>query len=348
MALLGRDGILELSREWPDALALSPEAVNSNGSITILDQAFWAGDRIILAAADGIPIDFNGDGYADCPEGHGIYRGSIYTLGPARNFYTGAETNENGPHYQATDGVPYYNTAATTGLTTSFDGYMSRDLLDRVLFFGSAVSAFNGAGSDQYILGKVKVANFVVAPYFNSTPYRNGVVDAANTIKQLTLPSNEQPLKAVITVPSILTTTAADPANRGWLFQAYLQGWALNVDASSLDMTAIGETFGEATKALVKGSGSMNFVFEHIAQLAAQDPLVLLQLVLLTQQGSKATAKFYLMKDRTGGCEALSGTIYYLCDILLTGTSLDMRADSLVSGSTEFVVTGTIKLEIES
>ena len=139
--------------------------------------------------------------------------------------------------------------------------------------------------------------------------------------------------------------------------QGYMQSLALDVDASNLDMTAIGETFGENTKALVRGAGSMQFIFENIASLTQQDPLVLLRLVLLTQQGAKASAKFYLMQDREDGvCENLDaqagsqvgGTIYYETDILLTNSRLNLRADAIVDGSTDFVATGTIALRVRS
>jgi hypothetical protein len=101
MPILGHGGIIELSREWPPPLALSNEAYKLNSKlIDIGVDAYWTGDKLQFSSANGIPVDLNGDGYADCPEGHGIYRGSIYQLGPARDFYKGPETNENGPHYQ--------------------------------------------------------------------------------------------------------------------------------------------------------------------------------------------------------------------------------------------------------
>jgi hypothetical protein len=139
----------------------------------------------------------------------------------------------------------------------------------------------------------------------------------------------------------ILTVT---PDKRGWYFQAFIRDWALNIDASTLDMTAIGETFGEATKALVRGAGSMSFILEHMLKAQAQDPLALLRLVLLTQDGSKASAKFYLMKDReAASCSDLTqlgGTVYYQTDILFSSSQLNVRATDMIEGSTDFVATG--------
>lgn len=354
MPLLGRDGIVEFSREWPAPLALDPSALNVNNTITIQEPYFWNGDRVFVACANGVPVDFNDDGYADCPEGHGIYRGSIYALGPARDFYTGPETNEDGPHYQASDAVPYYNTEATTGFTTILDAYMSRDLLDRVKLWSSLTSSLNGTGSDGVLIRPVKIGNIVFARYDEDNTYRTAVINAAASIVNLELPETEQPLSTVISLPPIFATIADSPESRSWIIQAQLQNWALDLDASSLDMTAIGETFGENTKALVKGAGSLGFVLEHQGNTATfQDSLTLLRLVLLTQQGSKASAKFYLVKDKSAAvCQnspsrnTLGGTIYYETDILLTNSRINLTADTYITGSTDFVATGLISLKI--
>lgn len=352
MALLGRGGILELSREWPDALALEPTAINisqSMISITIQDDRYWTGDRVWIAAAGGLPIDVNGNGFADCPEGHGIYRGSFYALGPARSFYTGPETNENGPHYQASDAVGYYNTNASTGFTTITSAYIHRDILDRIRLFSTEIDSYNEATTNEIPIRRVASGNFVIAPYSTAAGYQAAITSAANSIRPLDLPETEQLLSSVITLPPVFASTADSPEARGWRFQGMLREWAMDLDASALDMTAIGETFGESTKALVKGAGSLQFVMEHMLKAAQQDPLTLLRLVLLTQQGSKSSARFYVMRDRDpSGCGQLGGNIYYECDILLSSSRLNLRADNMVEGSADFVITGTINLKVES
>jgi hypothetical protein len=78
MALFGNGGTLELSREWPKPMALRPSAIGYGLSpirIEFGNQDYWTGDQIIFACASGLPFDQNGDGYADAPDGHGIYRG---------------------------------------------------------------------------------------------------------------------------------------------------------------------------------------------------------------------------------------------------------------------------------
>lgn len=348
MPILGRGGILEFSREWPEPLALTQEAVNTD-SITIQDSRFWAGDRILVAAAGGVPFDLNGDGYADCPDGHGIYRGSFYALGPARAFYTGPETNEDGPHYQASDAVAYYNTAATTGLSTLASGYITRDLLDRIKLWSSQASGLNGGGADPIPIRRVAFGNFALARFSSNAAYQAALVSAAAAIAPLQLPEIEQPLADVISLSPAFATIADDADARGWLIQGLLEEWALDVDAASLDMTAIGDTFGEAVKALVRGAGSLRFIVDLQSIAGQQDSTTLLRLVLLTQQGAKTAVKFYLLRNRAQGpadSALLPGSIYYETELLLTNSRINLRADDMVEGTTDFVATGRIDLRV--
>ena len=529
MALLGNGGILELSREWPEPMALTRDAISYTTTPVRIDLGnddFWTGDRILFTSANGIPLDLNGDGYADCPEGHGIYRGSIYELGPARDFYDGPETNENGPHYRvehlgidssqinnsplpatltvnasnfktgdrvifaSTTGVPidfngdgyadcpsglgvyagsywqvgpardhtttendpyyqtgddtaaFYNSNAATGLTTNFtayivkdannrvrfysapgagateyvilpadcgnivlskyqdtagyaaavadaaadiadfvlspteqaledliplpsllnffyynrpedtgfstqfDAYIEQDALGRIRLYNTEIGAHNADSTAAKTLRRVDCGNFIVSRYSELPTYTAALNSAANSIKPLTLPSTSQPLSDIITVPAAITSTADDPALRGWLFQADLQEWALDIDAANLDMTAIGETFGENTKALVRGAGSLQFLVDHKPVSQGQDTLALMRIVLLTQQGCKSNAKFWLYKDRDNRCGRISGSLYYQCDILLTNTRINTRADQIIAGTTDFVATGEIAIKI--
>lgn len=528
MAILGNGGILELSREWPEPMALSPDAISYTSTpvrIELGNDGYWTGDRILFTAAGGIPFDLNGDGYADCPDGHGIYRGSIYELGPARGFYDGPEVDENGPHYLAkplaidssqinisplpasltvnapdfrtgdrvifasASGVPvdidgdgyadcpdglgvyagsiwqigparahvannnapyyvieddtaFYNTAAATGLTTSFTAYMVKDPSNRVRFYDSTepdateyvilpadcgnivlskykdldgyeqavidaaaaiadltidpteqsledlislppifgfsyynrpedtgfATQFNGYIT-QDVLGRISIysaeigahnadiesaeafrrvdfGNFIISRYSELPDYTTALNDAANTIKPLMLPSASQLLSEVIDVPDIISSTANDPTLRGWLFQADLREWALDIDAANLDMTAIGETFGENTKALVRGAGSLQFIVEHQVVNSSQDSFALLRLALLTQQNCKSNAKFYLYKNRNERGSLVNGSAYYGCDVLLTNTRLNIRADDVIAGTADFVATGEIAIRV--
>lgn len=340
MALLGNGGILELSREWPEPMALAPAAI-SGDTISLGNPDYWTGDRVVFAAADGLPLDLNGDGYADCPGGHGIYYGSIYDLGPARVHVTAADDD----YYQASDAVAFYNTAATTGLTTLASGYIRMDALDRAKVYTTEIAAHNGDAGQLISFSSVKINNLVWARYSNSGTYTSAVTSAANSIKPLTLPSDSQPLADVITVPAGFAAISGDPDQRGWLIQCDLTEWALDIDADNLDMTAIGETFGEHTKALVRGAGTMQFQVENRVIAGEQSSSTLLRLVLLTQQYCRSSAKFYLYKDRIGTAEEVGGNAFYECTLLLSKSKVNVRAGDLISGSADFVATGEIALK---
>ena len=306
MAVLGSGGVLDISREIPDAMALTAARLNA-GSISLANQAYWAGDRIIIAAAGGVPFDVNGDGYADCPDGHGFYRGSIWASGPPLEFYAGSET-DNAPFYRALayndtlitqssdflttqsgdtflmsvgeeNDEEVYSTPATVGLTTQIDGYMSRDVLDRIKLWTTEGAAHSETGTEKPLIA-VKPSNFIIAHYDSDSTYTSAIDTAANSIQPLSLPDSEQRLESVITLPAGFSVVCE---NRDWKLQCDLEEWVMSIDASNLDTTAIGETFGEHVKSLVRGAGSLQFLAEHSSVDTEQDGLALLRLVLLTQ-----------------------------------------------------------------
>ena len=372
MAVLGTGGLLEISREVPEAMALSYQRLNIGSTpytITFASPSYWQGDRIILAADGGLPIDLNGDGYADCPDGHGIYRGSIWMLGPSKAWYTGAQTDDapfyNEPSSQLTtqstnnlitqssnnlvgrtglgDLQDFYNTAATTGLTEQTDGYMSRDLLDRIRLWTTEAAAHTQSGTEKAFLN-VKPKNLVVASYLNNASYAAAIDSAIASIADLFI-NGEVVLSTIVALPSGFNVICAD-ANREYKLQAYLQKWVLSLDASNLDTTAIGQTFGENVKSLVRGAGSIDFMADHRATAGEQDTLALLRLVMLIQNQCNTKAKFYLYKNRNEADPQIDGSVYYECEILLTNSNLNTTAGDITTGTADFVATSEIDLKV--
>ena len=335
MAVLGSGGILEISREIPDAMALTAARLNA-GSISLANQSYWAGDRIIIAAAGGVPFDVNGDGYADCPDGHGMYYGSAWTLGPSRDSLTTSFYTSGG------DSGDFYNTASTTGLATQIDGYMSRDVLDRIKLWTTEGAAHSETGTEKPLIA-VKPSNFIIAHYDSDSTYTSAIDTAANSIQPLTLPDSEQRLESVITLPAGFNVVCE---NRDWKLQCDLEEWVMSIDASNLDTTAIGETFGEHVKSLVRGAGSLQFLAEHSSVDTEQDGLALLRLVLLTQNQCNTKARFHIYKNRSAPSPRIDGSVYYECDILLTNTRLNTRATEVIAGTADFVATSEIKLKV--
>ena len=335
MAVLGSGGILEISREIPDAMALTAARLNV-GSISLANQAYWAGDRVIIAAAGGVPFDANGDGFADCPDGHGMYFGSKWALGPSRTllttrFYTSGGGSDD-----------FYSTPENTGLATRIDGYISRDVLDRIKLWTTEGAGHSETGTEKPFF-KVKTSNLIIAHYSDDASYTSAIDAAANTIQPLTLPDSEQRLASVITLPAGFNVVCE---NRDWKLQCDLEEWVMSIDASNLDTTAIGETFGEHVKSLVRGAGSLQFLAEHSYVNTEQDGLALLRLVLLTQNQCNTKARFYIYKNRSAASPRISGSVYYECDILLTNTRLNTRATEVIAGTADFVATSEIKLKV--
>lgn len=332
MALLGNGGILELSREWPEPMALAPEAINYTTSITLGNEDYWTGDRVLLHFPDGTPY---GEGN---PSGRGMYYGGIWELSAAKQHVTALDDQ----YYQADDAELFYDNSA---IDTTTNGYIRIDALGRIRLFTSEIAAHNLITADEILLKAIQTGNFVLARYSANSTYTNAVIAAANSIKPLTLPSDSQELAEVITPPAGLAAISGDPDQRGWLIQCDLTDWAMDIDADNLDMTAIGETFGEHTKALVRGAGSLQFQVENKVVAGEQSSTTLLRLVLLTQQYCRSSAKFYLYKDRVAAADTIGGNAFYECTLLLNKSKVNVRAGELITGSADFVATGEIGLK---
>lgn len=374
MAVLGSGGVLEISREIPNAMALTPARLNV-GSISLANQSYWSGDRVILAAEDGVPFDVNGDGYADCPDGHGSYRGSIWAPGIVLAFYTGDLTDGSDFYHalinaeflvtQSGDNIvtqqdedtlitneeieeefSKYNNENNTGLTKQFDGFINRDLLDRIKFWTTEAAGHSGSGTEKPLL-RVKPGNFIITKYDDDPAYVQAINSAVAAIKPLTLLDSEVTLKSAISLPAGFDVLC-DDANRDWKLQCDLEEWILSIDASNLDVTAIGETFGENIKSLVRGAGSLQFLAENKNVSNEEDGLSLLRLVLLTQNQCNTKARFYIYKNRNEQAPRVNGSVYYECEILLTNTRLNTRATELIAGTADFVATSEIKIKVAS
>jgi hypothetical protein len=335
MALLGYGGILDISREWPEPMALAFEAINLNSSprtISLGNENYWTGDRVLFNFPSGSPYD------QGSPGGRGMYFGGIFELSNAKQHVTALDDE-----YYKTDNTALFYDNGTPETVTS--GYIRIDALGRIRLFTTEIAAHNLLTENEILLKAIRTENFVVARYSENSIYTTALTTVGNSIVPLTLPSDNQELKTVINPPAGLDAISNDPAERGWLFQADLQEWALDIDAANLDMTAIGETFGENTKSVVRGAGSLQFLVEHRPTDEGQDSLALLRLVLLTQKGCKSNARFWLYKDRDANCGRISGSVYYQCDLLLTNSRINTRADQLIVGSTDFVATGDIEVK---
>jgi hypothetical protein len=59
MSLIGKDGIIQLARSYPDPIVLPPSALDiANSRFTINSTAFWPGDEVILIHSGGTKTGF--------------------------------------------------------------------------------------------------------------------------------------------------------------------------------------------------------------------------------------------------------------------------------------------------
>lgn len=138
---------------------LTPASLEQAGGqwrLSLDDNAWWSGDRVRLTAPAGIPLDLNGDGYADNPTGHRMY-GPEPVAGPTtlhREF-------DMGPMYRGNN-EKFYEDSETTGLTTEAVVYLRRDQLDRATFYSSEFGAINGSTAGLLPLAPVVFGELTV------------------------------------------------------------------------------------------------------------------------------------------------------------------------------------------
>lgn len=133
-----------------------------------------------------------------------------------------------------------------------------------------------------------------------------------------------------------------------FLIQAQIVDWSLNLTNSEIDTTSLGEEFGDAIKTgVVSGGGSLNFLVERtISNTVSEDSTILMNLLLSSGIGSKASAEFWMIRNRPeDNCGILEkGSLYYTTDILITNSVINTTVDRLINGTIEFVTVGEIQL----
>lgn len=344
MAVLGVGGELQLTREAPAALVLSPYAIDgASNTIAVRDNAYWTGDFIRLTCANGLPIDTASNG-PDAPNGYAMYFGSRWYRGYNKQHVTSADANYYQPVEEDSD--DFYARPEVTGLTTALTYFIYRDQLDRLSFYATRDQALAGSTANRIDLFDVDITSFIISAAGNST-YNTELDNAADDIQNFTPPEDGE-----LSLDTIVDVTL-DPVdslnNSAWLVQAQLREWTLNLSAPEVDTTALGERFGDSVKSIITGGGQMDFLIERRVEAAdAQEPSVLLNLLLLTQRGSKAKAKFYMIQDRAARFGLLPGSLYYETELLVTSEAINVRPDDIIAGSLDFVTVGDIKLRMAS
>ena len=341
MAVLGQFGIVELSREWPAPTALADERLQRGAtpSLDLTDQAFQSGDEVLLVCLRGVPLGIGISGAAPCPDGHAFWTGGATAVGPALT----ARTANNG-FWSANSALPFWESATTVGFQQTTTAYIHRDELDNVRFYSTELNAINGGSTGLIPLRSVSPGPMLILPASAAAGYNAAALQLLQAISGLDIPDGEQPAENLATVPEILTDTAADVEQRGWLKQCDLTSWVFEMDAGTLDEGAISEAFGESAKGIVRGAGAFDGEIDHSYVSGEQSGMGMLKLMLLTQQGSKARARFQLVEQRSASLPLVSERVFYETDILLGKTTVNASATDVITMSAQFIATGRIRL----
>jgi hypothetical protein len=341
MAVLGQFGIVELSREWPAPTALADERLQRGAtpSLDLSDLAFQSGDEVLLVSLRGVPLGIGTSGAAPCPDGHAFWTGGATAVGPAL-----AARTAGGGFWSADPSLPFWESTTTTGFQQTATAYIHRDEMDDVRFYSTELNAINGGNTGLIPLRNVSPGPMLILPASAAAGYSAAALTLIQSIADIDIQDGEQPAENLTPVPEILTDTAADVAQRGWLKQCDLTSWVFEMDASTLDEGAISEAFGESAKGIVRGAGSFDGEIDHSYVSGEQSGLGMLRLMMLTQQGSKAQARFQLVEQRSANLPLVSERVFYETDILLGKTTVNASATDVITMSAQFIATGRIRL----
>jgi hypothetical protein len=341
MAVLGQFGIVELSREWPAPTALADERLQRgpSPSLDLSDLAFQSGDEVLLVGLRGVPLGIGTSGAAPCPDGHAFWTGGTAPVGPAL-----AARTAGGGFWSSNPSLPFWESAATVGFQQTTTAYLHRDELDDVRFYGSELDAINGGSQGLIPLRNVSPGPLLILPASSAAGYATAALQLLQAIAGAEIPDGEQPAANLATVPQILTDTAADVEQRGWLKECNLTEWVFEMDATQLDQDAIGQAFGESAKGTLRGAGSFNGEIDHSRVAGEQSGLGMLRLMMLSEQGSKARARFQLLGQRSASPPLVPERVFYETDIMLGKTSVNTSATDVIRMSAQFIATGRIRL----
>lgn len=361
MPVLGLGGKLRLKREAPEPTVIKPNDIHIvSNSIYMLNPAFWSGDLVTLSCVDGLPID-NANNGPDCPDGYGTYFGGEWFIGSNRDHIVVESSN----FYDANNAIQFYMRKEEADITTSIAYYIYRDQLDRISFYTTRALALRGSKANRAPLYKLDFTALTVSSA-NTFEYANAsaVCSSDSGSYQFSDVQDEATLASICDFgPDFLNPLAAsteydnaDLTPRSyinlevseWAVQGQLREWILNLEAPEVDITSVGEKFGDSVKSLVTGGGSLDFLVERSVTTANQaDSTALMSLLLLTEKGCKAKAEFYMIEDRADGFTGLlPGDLFYETELLVTSIAVNTRATEVIAGSLNFVTVGEIALRM--
>jgi hypothetical protein len=230
MAVLGTNGKIVLNRAAPTPVAFDVTALNQDKNIILLTSTgFRSGDLVEVASIDNWP---NVNLYDD-----------PLIPGYANVF-----------DYQEYAEMVGYGTPYPAGLLRPFRWLSTED--------NDALTTEDG---DAFAIQPAEA---------DATPYRNRLyvhVDALNRLsfyrtRGAALEGANNVTRENIDQSAFLGSQIELRLVNEWQLEACLQGWTLNLDASEIDTTGLGDKFFDGVKSLVQGGGTIDFLIEREAR----------------------------------------------------------------------------------
>jgi hypothetical protein len=345
MALLGKYGTVSFLREWAEPTVIDESRVIGGGRLNSLDvsePAIWSGDRVLILCERGVPLIPLGESYAPSPGGHSFYGDGRYDPGPIGKrrqaldlVYTGGR---NSPFY---DPLP---------LVQSFYAFVHRNEIDNMTFYAEEDHALNGEGDSLLPISILDSGPIVISP----APEGNYSQSLINRLLSFAAPSilagRDSELTGEQFLPPGLLKELADylelvSQESGWRQVANLTSWVFETNVDLLDQNAIGQRFGESAKGSLKGAGSLNAIIGS-DRSGLFGPSSMLRLMLVTQVGAKAMAKFTIADSRNSEeeCTSTNKAVHYEAPIILSNTNINTTVDEVITLGVQFVATGKIRI----
>ena len=375
MPVLGDGGRLVLKREAPYPCIVASNDLLDWDTNQILDitDGYLSGDRV---QAVGLPIYV--DGVPIKPAGWGMYWESHWYIGPERwqcsheDDYFYKNSGEEFPNGQFGNDSKFYATPGDRFGTDMVpedpenDYFIHVNGLGYASFYTTRCEALRGCASDRVDLAPVGLP-MIIGPYGSAT-YNNAVAEClpewgdyrmSNIVQHddgvsicLDAPLFEHPTVGTEDYHNANLSERKSSATKGYIWEVVcgVREWSLDLDAPAVDTTGVSEKFGENIKSLVTGGGSIEFYIDRECMPEGQtNGIPLMELLLLTDKGCKATAEFWMMtgsdcKTPADCGRRIEGSLYYESDVLITQTSVNLRPLEMVAGVANFVTTGEIKL----
>lgn len=121
-----------------------------------------------------------------------------------------------------------------------------------------------------------------------------------------------------------------------------ITGFTFQTEREAVETTSLSDKFKQQYSAgLISGSGSIDALFNPCTQLRQESSLLLLQLIQRVEIGSSFEAELFITDQNAYGSDL---DVYYQFEAVITRAGVEVRSDSIISASIDFLATGEIKL----